>query len=65
MVRGKNDQVDAQRIARYAYLHREELKPSKMPSQVILKVKHLLTHRQQLVKAATQEKNSLKALTPL
>lgn len=65
MTRGKNDQVDAQRIARYAYLHREELKPSKMPSQVILKVKHLLTHRQQLVKAATQEKNSLKALKPL
>ena len=65
MVRGKNDRVDAQRIARYAQLHLEELKPSQMPSQTILKVKHLLTHRQQLVKTATQEKNSLKALKPV
>jgi transposase len=65
ITRGKNDQIDAQRIAQYAYTFREELKPSQLPGQVILQVKQLLAHRQILVKASTQEKNSLKELTGL
>ena len=48
--RGKNDQIDAQMIARYAYIHREELTPSKLPSKTILRLKSLLSYRERLVK---------------
>ena len=48
--RGKNDKVDAQMIARYAYLHREELHRSKLPSKALLKLKSLLSYRERLVK---------------
>lgn len=60
--RGKNDTIDAKRIAKYAYVFREDLIPYQLPSKVILKAKHLFTHRQQLVKMSGQLKNSLKGL---
>lgn len=49
--RGKNDKVDAKRIARYAYLHREELSLSSFPDTVIIKLQALLAYRSRLVKA--------------
>lgn len=48
--RGKSDRVDAQMIARYAYLYREELQPTKLPSKALLKLKSLLSYRERLVK---------------
>lgn len=50
LVRGKNDKIDAQRIAQYAYLRKEELKPFDLPSTNILKLQKLLSLRAKLVK---------------
>ncbi len=49
IARGKNDKIDASRIARYCYLHREELNTSQLPAKAILKLKHLLSLREKLV----------------
>lgn len=49
VTRGKNDQVDAQRIAAYAYLKRESLQPTVLPSQTILNLQPLLALRDKLV----------------
>jgi transposase len=61
MARGKNDQVDARRIADYAYTNRMKLKPFQLPSTIILQIKQLLTYRRQLIKIRTSLKNSLKS----
>lgn len=49
--RGKSDQADAAHIARYAFLHQEELCLSRLPSDNLLKIKNLLSLRSRLVKA--------------
>jgi len=49
ITRGKNDKVDAERIARYCYLHREELVLSHLPAKAIRRLKKLLALRDQLV----------------
>lgn len=49
VVRGKNDKVDAKRIAEYAYLRRGQLKESTIPSEKILKMKCLLSLRERMV----------------
>lgn len=49
ITRGKNDKVDAERIARYCYLHREELELSHLPAKAIQRLKKLLSLRDQLV----------------
>lgn len=54
MTRGKTDQVDARRIALYAYKNREELKLWKPQRPVIQKLKALLTVRDRLVKTKVQ-----------
>lgn len=61
ITRGKNDQVDASRIAKYASVNKHKLKASLLPSESLLIIKQLLTYRGQLVKVRTQFKNSLKA----
>ena len=61
MTRGKNDTVDAERIADYAFTHRAKLKPFKMPSPLLIKIKQLLTYREQIVRIRTSLKNSLKS----
>lgn len=48
--RGKNDQVDAKRIAEYAWLHRDTLRASILPAKSILKLQSLLTLRDRLVR---------------
>jgi len=50
IARGKNDKVDAQKIARYAYRLRDEIKPKKLPEKDIEKLKRLLSLRDRLVK---------------
>ncbi len=49
-VRGKNDQIDAQRIARYAYKNREEIKLWIPPRAIIDQLDNLLNVRDRLVK---------------
>lgn len=61
MVRGKNDKVDARRIADYAYTNRAKLKPFLMPSTLVVQLKQLLTYREQVVRIRTSLKNSLKS----
>lgn len=49
ITRGKSDQVDAQRIGEYAYVKRENLEPTVLPSSTIFKLKPLLALRDKLV----------------
>ena len=60
IVRGKNDKVDAKRIAEYAYLRREQLKPTDLPSNNILTLQKLLSLRARLVKERAGYKGSMK-----
>ncbi len=62
LARGKNDRVDAQRIAHYAFLHRHELKPTQLPSASLLKLKNLFAFRERLVKNQTSLKQTIKDL---
>jgi transposase len=59
--RGKNDKVDAWRIARYAKMHSQELIPSALSEEVLFKIKNFLTYRNFLVKVRTQFKNEKKS----
>lgn len=61
MTRGKNDQIDAKRIAEYASRHAKKLIPTSLPNQKLLKVKSHLTYRNQLIKIRQQFKNSRKS----
>lgn len=47
--RGKSDELDAGRIAEYAYLKREKLSQTILPSKTVLKLQPLLTLRNKLV----------------
>ena len=50
IVRGKNDKIDAKRIAGYAYLRRDHLKSFILPSTNILRLQKLLSLRERMVK---------------
>lgn len=50
LVRGKNDKVDAERIAYYTYLHREELSYSRLSGSSILKLQELFSERKRFIK---------------
>ena len=50
IARGKDDKVDATKIALYAYRLRDEIKTYKLPSEQILSIKRLLSLRDRLVK---------------
>ena len=58
--RGKDDKVDATKLARYAYRLRDEIEPYKMPSDNIFKLKNLLSLRDRLVKQRAGYMTSLK-----
>lgn len=60
--RNKTDKADAKVIARYAYLHREELKPTKSSSNVIMKLQSLLSYRERLVNTRKGFTNALKTI---
>lgn len=61
MTRGKNDKVDAERIAEYSFFHKAKLKAYQMPSTLMVKIKQLLTYREQMVRLRSGLKNSLKS----
>jgi transposase len=55
--RGKNDKEDAFVIARYAWLHREELENSKPMPEQLIELQRMMALRSQLVKNMTGLKN--------
>ena len=63
LTRGKNDKLDAYKIARFCYLFREELSPSSMHTKTMLKLKNLMGERNRVVKASKIEKQVLKELS--
>ena len=60
LTHGKNDKVDASRIAYYAYLHREDIKLSKLASDSVRKLKALIAERKSLVVEIARCKAQLK-----
>lgn len=62
LARGKNDRVDAQRIAHYVFLHRHELTATLLPSASLLKLKNLFAFRERLIKSQTSLKQTIKDL---
>lgn len=63
MQRGKNDKVDAKRIAMYAYLKRDTLTIWQPKRAVINKLAHLVALRNRLIKAKNQLKTALRETT--
>ena len=59
IARGKNDKIDAKRIALYTYEKREKLKPFEMPTEEIIQIKRLLSLREKLVKQCAGYKGTL------
>lgn len=62
ITRGKDDKIDAARIAQYGYRLRDEIKPSKLPATQIQSIKRLLTLRERLVRQRSGFKASIKEL---
>jgi len=59
IARGKNDKIDAKRIALYTYEKREKLIPFEMPTDEIIQIKRLLSLREKLVKQCAGYKGTL------
>lgn len=59
LVRGKNDKIDADRIAYYCYLHRDELVYSKLSGSTILRLQALCAERKRFVKQLSAHKGYL------
>ena len=60
IARGKDDKVDATKIALYAYRLRDEIKPYQVPSKQINQIKKLTSLRERLVKQCAGYKTNLK-----
>jgi transposase len=60
IVRGKDDKVDAKRIALYGYRLREEIKPSQVNSKTLESLKRLMSMRRKLVAQRAGHKATLK-----
>lgn len=65
LVRGKSDTIDAAKIARYGWLHRDELEQSTVPAKIVLQLSQLLNVREQLVKQKVSVENMLEAYEQL
>jgi transposase len=61
ITRGKDDKIDARRIADYALSNVHKLKLFSFPSEQIVYLKQLLTYREQLVRNRTTYLNSIKS----
>ena len=59
--RGKTDAIDAFRIASFTIRNNDRLKPFKLPTEKLRKLKALMTARDRYTKISVQLKNSLKA----
>ena len=53
IARGKNDAVDAARIADYAHSRKDKLRLYEMPSDAVIKLQYLLTERRQYMRQRT------------
>lgn len=62
ITRGKNDKVDAKRIAQFACLHHRTLKPTHLPSVCLLKLKNLMAFRDRLTKTKVSLKQTIQDL---
>lgn len=60
IARGKDDKVDATKIALYGYRLRDEIETYEMPQEQVLSLKRLLSLRERLVKQNAGYKASLK-----
>lgn len=60
IVRGKDDKVDATKIAKYAYRLKDEIEPYSLPSKELRNLKRLLSLRERLVKQRAGFKTSFK-----
>ena len=49
--RGKNDKADSKDIARFAYLHQQDITCCQLPEKQLAKLKLLLSHRERLIRA--------------
>jgi transposase len=58
IARGKNDQVDAARIARYARHNEDQLKPQQL-NETLIQLKELLSFRKRLVRNKAADKATL------
>jgi len=58
--RGKDDKIDANKIALYAYRRRDEVTPYQLPGEEILEIKRLLSLREKLVKQRAGYEGTLK-----
>jgi len=65
LVQMKTDRVNAQMIARYAWLHREELECSSIRNEALLELGRLLSLRDQLMRNPTGLMGTLEELTGL
>ena len=59
ITRGKDDKIDAKRIATYAYEKRSNLRPFELPQEEIIQIKRLLSLREKLVKQRAGYKSTL------
>ena len=50
IARGKDDVIDAQKIALYTFRRKDEIKPYQLPSKRIIEIRRLLSLREKLVK---------------
>jgi len=62
LVRGKNDKVDAKRIARYGFEKKDVLVAEPPPDKLLLRLKLLHSSRQRLVRLRTSLKSAVTAL---
>lgn len=60
IVRGKDDRIDATKIALYAYRRKDEIVPYQMPAWIIDHLRHLLSLRDRLVVQRAGYQTSLK-----
>jgi len=58
--RGKDDKIDARKIALYAFRRRDEVAPYQLPKKEILEIKRLLSLREKLVKQRAGYQGTLK-----
>jgi len=50
LVRGKDDKVDSKRIAEYAYMRKDKLKLTTLPSEELIKMQNILALRERMIK---------------
>ena len=62
MTRGKNDKVDAKRIAEYGHRFYDKLRPTRLPEQYLQRLKKLFSFRKQRVKRSTMLKNQIREM---